>query len=720
MKQLLQNLRDGKTIIEEVPVPQARKGTALVRVSVSLVSAGTERMLVEFAEKSLLGKAQARPDLARQVIEKVKREGILPTLEATFNRLDQPMSLGYSTSGIIIDTGEGMGDFKVGDRVACAGANHAVHADYNVIPKNLLAKVPKNVDFESAAFATLGAIAMHGFRLAHPQLGDSICVLGLGLLGQLTVKIALAAGCRVFGIDLNPVRVQRARINGAIAVTNRDAISAGNQFTTNRGFDAVLICADTPSDEPVNLAASLVRDRGSVISIGAVGMGLHRKPYFDKEIFFQVSRSYGPGRYDPSYEESGHDYPIGFVRWTEGRNLEAFLQLIASGKIEVRSLITHRFPIEKAPQAYHLITGKQKTDFLGVLLTYPFDKFNKSLKAIHLPMKERKPIAGKLHLGVLGAGLYANSTFLPAVRKTGLIEKTTIASASGASAVHSGKKYGFKNAAAADSAIIKDKKINVVAILTRHSLHARQVLECLKNGKHVYCEKPLAMNEKELMAIQKALTRKDAPLLMVGFNRRFAPFSIQLKEFLQNRSEPLVANYRVNAGFIPSNHWVQDLEQGGGRLIGEVCHFIDYLTFLTGELPITVYALSLPDNGKYRQDNLVLTLNYPDGSIGTVTYVANGDKSLPKEYLEVFCQGKVAMIKDFRSLELIQYGNRKSFSTRFKQDKGHQAAWKSFLTALNEGGEPPIPYDEIMGVHRATFSASQALVKQRVVEIPKY
>ena len=611
MKQLLQNMRDGKTIIEEVPVPQARKGNALVRVSASLVSAGTERMLVEFAEKSLLGKARSRPDLFKQVLDKVKREGILPTLEATFNRLDQPMSLGYSTSGTITAISEGLGDFKVGDRVACAGANHAVHAEYNVIPKNLLAKIPKNVDFESAAFSTLGAIAMHGFRLAHPQLGDSICVLGLGLLGQLTVKIALAAGCRVFGIDLNPARVERAQRNGATAVINRDAIAAGNQFTTNRGFDSVLICADSHSDEPVNLAAALVRDRGSVISVGAVGMGLQRKPYFDKEIFFQVSRSYGPGRYDPNYEEAGHDYPIGFVRWTEGRNLESFLQLIADGRIEVQSLITHRFPIEKAPKAYQLITGKQKTDFLGVVLIYPTEKSVKPSPSIDLLNTERKPITGKLHLGVLGAGLYANSTFLPAVRKTGLIEKTAIASASGASAVHTGKKYGFKTAAASDNTIINDKKINVVAILTRHNLHAGQVLDCLKNGKHVYCEKPLALNEKDLTTIQNAVARKNSPLLMVGFNRRFAPLSKSLKNFLQNRSEPLIANYRVNAGFIPANHWVHDIEQGGGRLIGEVCHFIDYLTFITGELPKTVYALSLPDNGKYRQDNLVLSLTTP-------------------------------------------------------------------------------------------------------------
>src|SRR5512133_2105363 len=414
MKQILQNMRDGKTTVVEVPIPTPRAGQALVQVAASLVSAGTERMLVEFGEKSLVGKARSRPDLVRQVLDKMKREGIVATLEATFNRLDSPMSLGYSSAGTIIALGEGMDGFKVGQRVACAGGGYAVHAEYNLVPRNLLTPLPDSVDFESAAFTTLGAIALHGFRLAEPQVGERVAVIGLGLLGLLTIQIAAAAGCRVFGIDTNPERVQLARQFGIEAVVRAEAVENAQAFSANRGFDSVIICADTPSNDPVELAGVIARDRAKVVATGAVGLTFPRKIYFEKELSFVNSRSYGPGRYDPGYEENGQDYPIGYVRWTEGRNFEAIVSFLESGKLKVAPLITHRFPIEQAPEAYEVITGKQKVPFIGVVLVYDQTK-DQGRKTIVFPSVIR-PSFSVVNMGVLGAGLFANATLLPALK----------------------------------------------------------------------------------------------------------------------------------------------------------------------------------------------------------------------------------------------------------------------------------------------------------------
>jgi predicted dehydrogenase/threonine dehydrogenase-like Zn-dependent dehydrogenase len=708
MKQLLQSMRDGKTLVVEVPTPQVRPGTALVRVSSSLVSAGTERMLVNFASKNLLGKAKARPDFVKQVLDKARREGITNTIEAAFNRLDQPMPLGYSTAGTIVELSSGMSGFKVGDRVSCAGT-HAHHAEFNVIPRNLLAKLPDAVDFDQAAFATLGAIAMQGFRLAKPQIGEKIAVIGLGLLGLITLRIANAAGCFVFGVDLDPKRVKLGRSTGATCVRRKDAIVSGRSFTQGKGFDSVLICADTSSSDTVTLAGELACDRGKVISTGVVGLDLPRKLYYEKELSFRVSRSSGPGRYDVDYEEKGLDYPYGFVRWTEGRNLEAFIDLLSSGKIEVKSLISHRFPIDDAAKAYKLITGKTTDSFLGVLLDYPKrDKEKEESKIYLIPGETAAKAQGQPKLGVLGAGNYASAVFLPSVKKVGRARLEGIASASGVTARHAAQRFGFSFASAKEEDILASKEINLVAILTRHDLHARQVITALKNGKHVYCEKPLATNEQELKGIAKEAGRANAPLLMVGFNRRFAPMAVELKKFLATRSEPLVAHYRVNAGLLPANHWLHDPKQGGGRIIGEGCHFIDFLTFLTGSLPTSVTGQALPDRGVYHGDNVVLTFTYPDGSIGTVTYLANGDKSVAKEEIEVFCEGKTARLHDFRQLEMIANGN-KAISRSSDQDKGHLNAWRNFLDRVEKGGKPPIPYREIWGVHLATFAAEESI-----------
>lgn len=721
MKQLLQNLRDGQTVVAEVPVPGVVPGFALVRTAASLVSAGTERTLVSFAEKNLLDKARSRPDLVRQVLDKARREGLLTTVEAAFNRLDKPMPLGYSSAGTVVEVGAGLTGLCSGDRVACAGGGYAVHAEYALVPRYLLARLPPNVDFEPAAFSTLGAIAMHGFRLAVPQLGEDVAVIGLGLLGLLAAGVARAAGCRVFGVDLNPARVALAEQMGFSAALRSEAESAGQAFTQGRGFDALLLCADTSSSDPVVLAGQLAADRGRVIATGAFSMDIPRRLYYEKELSFRVSRSYGPGRYDPLYEEKGIDYPPGYVRWTEGRNLQAFVDLLASGKLDVTPLISHRFPIERAPEAYQLVTGKRQEPFLGILLTYPHETPAKVETRLPAPASRSRPAAasGYPALGVLGAGNYATGVFLPAVVKTGGVQRSTIASAAGLNASSAAARFGFAAASSAESDILEDPAIQLVAILTRHNLHARQAAAALRGGKHVYCEKPLAIQPEELDEVAAALQSAEAPLLAVGFNRRFAPLAQALRDFLQGSAEPLVAHYRVNAGYLPPEHWLHDPAVGGGRIVGEGCHFVDFLTFLVGAPPDSVSAQALPDGGRYRQDNVTLTFTFPGGSLGTLTYLANGDKSFPKERLEVFSGGRAAALDDFRRLELAHDGRRRVLRSPFKQDKGHRAAWNAFLQAARQGGPPPIPYEQLWGVTLATFAAVESLRRGEPVAIPR-
>jgi predicted dehydrogenase/threonine dehydrogenase-like Zn-dependent dehydrogenase len=706
MKQLLQNVKNGKAIVEDVPVPTPREGMALVKVAASLVSAGTERMVVEFAEKSYLGKARSRPDLVKQTLDKAKREGVLPTVQAVFNRLDQPMALGYSSAGTIVALGKNMQGFKVGQRVACAGGGYATHAEYNVVPRNLLTPLPKNVDFESAAFTTLGAIALHGFRLAEPQIGENVAIIGLGLLGLLTIQLASAAGCNVLGIDLDPKRIKLAASLGLQAVTRPQAESASQAFTANRGFDTVIICADTPSNDPVELAGIIARDRAKVVATGAVGLNIPRKIYYEKEISFINSRSYGPGRYDSNYEENGVDYPIGYIRWTEGRNFQSVVDLMGSEKLKVQPLISHRFPIEKAATAYEVITGKKKEPFLGVLLTYREKEEVKSRK-IEFPSSVLRP-QSTVKLGVLGAGLYANATLLPVIKNNRDFELVGIASSGGLHAQHSGKKFGFQYATSSEDEIINDPNINTIAILTRHDSHAELVIKALKAGKHVFVEKPLAINSGQLSVISKQLLKTDN-LLMTGFNRRFSPLAQQLKSSTVNRQSSMYLHYRVNAGYIPLNHWTQDPNLGGGRIIGEACHFIDLITFLVGAPPVSVTVHALPDNGKYREDNVSMTFTFPDGSIGIVDYLASGDKSFPKERLEVFCDGMIAVLDDYVSLTTVKDG-RKKVETH-AQDKGWRNEMQAFAQAIREGSEPPIPYEQIIGVTNSTFAVIESIRK---------
>jgi predicted dehydrogenase/threonine dehydrogenase-like Zn-dependent dehydrogenase len=717
MKQVIQDVRSGETSVIDVPVPVPGPGMVLVRTAASLVSAGTERSVVEFAGKSLLGKARSRPDLVRQVLDKVRREGLLTTFEAVQNRLDQPMPLGYASAGTVVAVGDGLHGYRVGDRVACAGGGYAVHAEYAVVPQNLLSHLPKDVDFEAGAFATLGAIALHGFRLAEPQIGERVAVIGLGLLGLLSVGIARAAGCSVFGVDLDSARVERAKHLGATATTNADAEEAAAAFSDGLGCDVVLICADTSSNDPVELAGAIARDRAKVVAVGAVGMEIPRRTYYQKELQFIVSRSYGPGRYDPLYEEAGIDYPLGYVRWTEGRNLGAFLETLAGGKFDVASLISHRFNIEHAAEAYDLITGKTEEPFLAVLLTYPQDEgaIAEGVRLIELDQRKISSSAG-VRLGAIGAGNFATAVLFPALRKVKGVERVGLVTASGLKSAQVGKRFGFHYATTDVDEILKDERINTVAVLTRHHLHAAQVIAALKAGKHIFCEKPLALTRDELAEIVQALERSDR-FLTVGFNRRFSPFAVRLKAFFNAVNEPLAMHYRVNAGFLPLEHWLHDEQQGGGRIIGEACHFIDFLTFVNGAAPVQVSAAGLPDASRYREDNVIITLEFPDGSVGTVSYLAAGDRAFPKERVEIIGGGRVAVLDDFRRLETVRNGKRKVYRAWLRQDKGHRQEWEAFAKALETGGPPPIPYEHLVAVSLSSITAVEALRSRKIVKI---
>jgi predicted dehydrogenase/threonine dehydrogenase-like Zn-dependent dehydrogenase len=726
MKQLLQDARTGELTVVEVPAPQLLPGCVLVRVAASLVSAGTERASAEFAGKSLLAKAKARPDLARDVMAKMRRDGWASTMQTVRSRLDQPQSVGYSSAGTVVAVGDGVADISVGDRVACAGAGFAVHAEFACVPRMLVARIPEvslcgdgasprlagpspattQVSYEEAAFGTLGAICLHGVRTAEVSLGDTVAVIGLGLLGQITVQLLQAAGCRVFGMDLLQPRADLAIAGGVVAACTdaRDFRDLCFQQTGGLGVDSVLITAETPSSEPVNLAAELARDRAIVVAVGTVGMELERKLYYEKELDFRISRSYGPGRYDAAYEQKGRDYPIGQVRWTETRNLEAFLQLIADGKLDLPSLITHRFPMEQAPQAYDLIRGNTRKFFLGVILKYGDAESGSTPNLLtKIPVAAVAPSSGSVGLAVLGAGSFAQNTLLPALKAIPEVSFVGVCNATGPRSRNAAEKFGFSYCSNSEAELLQDPRIKAVVIATRHNLHASQTLAAMRAGKAVFCEKPLCLNEGELAALVCASAADPAPLLMVGFNRRFAPMALQLKQFLSQIHEPLAIHYRVNAGYIPADHWVNDPEQGGGRILGEVCHFVDFLCFLAGACPGEVQAQTVGNPGQYSMDNVVATLKFANGTLGTISYLANGDKSASKERVEVFGGGSVGILDDFRRLELVRNGRKQIVRARWGQDKGHQAEMQAFVDALMGKIPPPVPLEQVVGSTLATL-----------------
>jgi predicted dehydrogenase/threonine dehydrogenase-like Zn-dependent dehydrogenase len=731
MKQLLQDARSGTLAVADVPAPQLLPGCVLVRTAASLVSAGTERASAEFARKNLFAKAKARPDLVRDVVAKIQRDGVAATLGTVRSRLAQPQPVGYSSAGTVVAIGDGVLDISVGDRVACAGAGYAVHGDIACVPRLLVARIPDSgsASFDEAAFATVGAICLHGIRTAGVALGETVAVIGLGLLGQITVQLLKVAGCRVLGMDLVQERAGRALQNGAEATTAsaRDFRNLCFQKTGGIGADAVLITAETPMSGPVNLAAEVARDRATIVAVGTVGMELERKLYYEKELTFRISRSYGPGRYDTAYEQKGRDYPIGHVRWTETRNMEALLQFVADRKLDLASLITHRFPVKDASHAYDLILGRTDEPFLGVLLTYPEAESARDGTIAFKPVPQlRNPSAvphnSALRLGVFGAGAFAQNTLLPVLKEIDGVSFVGVCNATGPRSRSAAEKFGFSYCANSDEELLRDPNVDAVLIATRHHLHASQALAALDAQKTVFCEKPLCLAESELASIVRALLRAPsgsirAPRLMVGFNRRFAPMAVDLKKFLAQVHEPLSMHYRINAGYIPADHWINDPDQGGGRILGEVCHFVDFLCFLANATPLEVRAESVGNSGQYSLDNVVATLKFANGTLGTITYMANGDKLASKERLEVFGGASVAILEDFRRLELVRNGQKKISRTRWKQDKGHRSEMRAFVDAACGRIPPPIPLEEVVGSTLATLRLQNACQTGQPLEV---
>jgi predicted dehydrogenase/threonine dehydrogenase-like Zn-dependent dehydrogenase len=711
MKQLIQSVSTGELALLDVPAPQTPHGGILVRTHASVVSSGTERSIVSFAEKNLLQKARSRPDLVKQTIEKARRDGILDTIDTVRNRLEQPMALGYSAAGTVIGAGPDASGFRIGGRVACAGAGWAVHAQVISIPKNLAVSLPDSVSFDEGAFSTIGAIALHGIRLASVQLGDVVAVIGLGLLGQLTVQMLREAGCIVLGTDLQQSRADLAvSLGAAWAGTDVTQFQARiSAATEGRGADAVLIAADTTSNQPVELAGEIARSRATVISIGSVGTQVPRKSYFEKELDFRISRSYGPGRYDEEYESKGRDYPADFVRWTENRNMQAFVAMLASGAVRVGPLITHRFDIEDGIKAYDVVLGRAGEPFLGIVLRYGAEP--DLSRRLHVA-RPAAPAVGQrervVSVGVVGAGLFANGVLLPAMRKTSGLRLVSISSAGGLSARTSAERFGVAQCSSSVEDILNDPNVNTVAILTRHHQHARQTIAALRAGKHVFVEKPLCLTEDELDEI---IAAHDASrqMVMVGYNRRFAPFLVELRDALEDIAEPLMLSARVNAGFIPADHWVHDPEQGGGRLRGEGCHFVDLLIHLARARVARVRSVALPDAGRYRSDNFQVTLEFENGGVGVVTYVANGARSFGKELVEVFGGGAAARMDDYRSLRIDRPSNSIRRSARLRSDKGHRAEWEAVVRHLTSGGPPPIPFEELVHSTRVTLAAWRSL-----------
>ena len=695
MKQILQSLKSGAVSLTDVPSPAAGRGQLLIRSSRTLVSSGTERMLVDFGKAGWIDKARQQPDKVRMVLEKVRTDGLVPTLEAVRNKLDQPIALGYCNVGTVVAVGAGVTGFKVGDRVASNGK----HAEMVAVPAILCAQVPDEADDDEAAFTVLGAIALQGIRLVAPTLGEAVVVTGLGLIGLMTVQLLRAHGCRVLGLDFDPAKLELARQFGAETVDLRDGadpVRAALAFSRGRGVDAVLITAATRSNEPVHQAAQMSRKRGRIVLVGVTGLELSRADFFEKELSFQVSCSYGPGRYDPSYEDKGNDYPLGFVRWTEQRNFEAVLDMVASRRIDVRSLVSHRFGLAQVEQAYAVVGGSESS--LGILIYYPGGNDGQAAeRTVSLAVAASRR-DGRAVVGFIGAGNYAGAVLIPAFQASGARLRALV-SAGGISSVHSGRKYGFEQASTDTDAVLADAETNIAVISTRHDSHARFVLAAHAAAKHVFVEKPLCLTLDELTQIEQAFSRPGSPLLMVGFNRRFAPQVLKIRALLASAPGPKAFTMTVNAGAIPTNHWTQDPSVGGGRLVGEGCHFIDLLRCLA-DSPVVSASLTVMDDAS--RDSQSVALRFADGSIGTVLYLANGSKSFPKERLEVFAAGRVLQLDNFRRLTGFGWPGFTKMNL-WRQDKGQNACAAAFVEAVNQSAASPIGLAELIEVTRVTL-----------------
>jgi len=722
LKQVIQSYKDGKISLTEVPAPACKAGGILVQNRASLISVGTEKLVIEMGQKSLLGKARARPDLVRQAWAKARKEGFLNVYQEAMNRLDEPIPLGYSAAGVVLEVGAGVCGCKPGDRVAVVGHGFASHAEVVWVPENLFCPIPEGVTFEDAAFSMLGGIALHGVREAALTLGERAVVIGLGLLGLLCVQLLTAQGCRVIGVDLDARKCQLAKELGAdlALVPGDDEVEAAvSNFTGGFGADAVLIVSASKDNAPLLLAEAIARERARLVMVGVADLSLTRKTFWTKELSFSVSKAAGPGSLAPAYEAKGFDYPIGYVRWTERRNLEAFLELMAQGKVKVDRLITHRFPIPEALQAYEMIMGNREP-YIGVIITYAEEaalpRKATAPRKVYLTTAAAHTAGGdRLALGLIGAGVFTKNVIMPVIGKIKGVRLVGVATTSGITSQHLAKKFGFAYATTDYREILEDDAIGSVMIMTRHNLHAAMVVEALQAGKHVFVEKPLCLTEAELEQIIEAYD--GSRLLMVGFNRRFAPLAQKAKAFLSGRRTPLVMSYRVNPGYSPPDSWVHDPEVGGGRLIGEGCHFIDFLQYMADSEPVRVSVAAIGgDVGKYRtDDNFSINLTCADGSIGNIIYTAKGTKAFSRERFEVFCEESVAVIEDFRLGQFFK-GGRVHKERQFSQDMGYAGEMEFFLRhqpeEINQFAELFHTYEVSS---RATLKAAAALRSQEIV-----
>ena len=702
MKQIIQSFKSGETVLEEVPAPKVKRGCVLIKTTRTLVSVGTERMLVEFGRANILQKAMQQPDRVKQVIGKIKTEGLKPTLNAVFNKLGQPLPLGYCNVGKVIAVGDGVTDYKVGDRVASNGQ----HAEFVCVPKNLCAHIPDNVSDEEAAFTVIGSIGLQGIRLCDPQLGETIVVVGLGLIGLITAELLVANGCRVIGIDLDPNKVEIAKKKGVIAINPRegiDAVKYVTEITDNLGADGVIITASAKTDEIISDAAKMSRKRGRIILVGVIGLNISRADFYEKELTFQVSCSYGPGRYDDSYEKAGIDYPLPFVRWTEQRNFKALLQTISSGKLEVKSLITERVPLSEYNKIYANISSGSS---IASILEYPED----SSAADTVTITSGSFTPGKGGIGIIGAGNFTAMTMLPVLGAIGA-PLYAIASASGLTGTSLAKKYKIGKSTTDYKSMLSDPSVDMVMITTRHNEHAHMVVESLQAGKHVFVEKPLALNKEELNDILAA--HNGSKTLTVGFNRRFSPHMQRVKQLVGDAQMNVIAT--MNAGNIPANVWVHDLKVGGGRIVGEACHYMDLITFLTGSKIKAVCMNAMGANPQANTDNASILLQYENGSTGVINYFANGSKAYSKERIEVYAQERTIITDNFVLTE--GYGTKGFSKLKTNLDKGHNAQFKMLVERVKLGGAPLIPLDEIVNTTLASFAALESLMKREWVSV---
>lgn len=722
MKQILQNLKSGQTTLNQVPSPYVKPGHMYIKTQKSLISAGTERMLVEFSKGGLLSKAKSQPDKVKQVLDKIRTGGLLPTVENVFKRLDEPLPLGYCNAGSIVSTnqmydaewqGARNNGFKEGDRVV----SNAPHAEMVCVPNHLCAKIPDNVSDEQATFTVLGAIGLQGIRLANPTLGERFVVYGAGLIGLMIVQFLRASGCEVLAVDLNHQRLGLAEGFGA-RVCNAgvaDPVSVANAWTNGVGVDGVIIATSAKTDEVVHQSAQMCRKRGRIVLVGVAGLNLRRADFYEKELTFQVSCSYGPGRYDDTYELKGQDYPIGYVRWTVQRNFEAVLGAIAGGRLDVAPLITDRFPLHEAEKAYLKIYHDSLA--LGIILEYPNSCYTQ--QTISFATKRSKPTP-KCVAAMIGAGNFAKMTMGPALAKTDARLKYVSASTNGAAATHIAKKYGFENATTDLDQIMTDTEVNTVFIATGHNSHASLICKALKSGKHTFVEKPLCLTTEELKKIigvySSLITHYLALLFMVGFNRRFSPHVKKIKELIVGRGEPLAMHFSCNAGIIHPKVWVHDPEVGGGRIIGEACHFIDLLSYIAGSPIASVSAVQMGKGVAVQEDKMSIVLSFEDGSVGTVNYFGNGAKNYPKEIMEIYSDGRILRLDNFRKLTGFGFKGFRRFKTR-SMDKGHQAQFKAFVDNVGKGGDPLMHFDEMVNVMLASFAAVTSARESRVVRV---